>query len=400
MSHYAPASRIANVKYAIRNIVVKAKALESTGKTITYLNIGDPLNYDFQTPPHMIEAVHQSMLNGQTNGYAPSCGYLEAIDSIIGFEEKLGKKLTREHVIITTGASEGIELALTALFNPGEELLVPAPGYPLYSAVCAKLNVKEVAYNLDPANWGLDLADIESKITSQTKAIVIINPNNPTGKIYDQSELQQLVEIAKKHHLIIFSDEIYNLLSFGKAVISPAKLTSEVPVICFNGLAKSFLVPGWRVGWITCSNSHLYPQYLQAIKQLADARLCSPAPGQYAIKAALEGPRDHIVEMVEKLVNRRDLCVNALRAIEGMSVTAPDGAFYLMAKFDLPTGYTDEQFILELLQATGVLFVHGSGFGMPVTQGFFRIVFLPSQDLIASAMEKVRTFCQGINRRL
>ncbi len=394
---YKSAKKIAGVQYAIRNIVQKAKELEEKGQQILYLNIGDPLQYDFTTPPAMIEAAYQSMIQGKSNAYAPSYGEKEASKCVLNDEKSKGKSnLFIDDIILTTGASEGIELAMTALFNPGENILVPSPGYPLYTAVASKLEIGKNHYNLNTSNWELDIEDISSKINDKTRAIVIINPNNPTGKIYSKETLTALTEVAEKHQLIIFSDEIYDRLTFKKEIIYPANLTTKVPVISFNGLAKSYLVPGWRVGWLSCSNSNLCPEYLAAIKKLADARLCSPSPQQFAIKPALEGDQDHIQETLSKLKRRRDLCVERLNSIEGMTVIEPDGAFYLMAQYNLPDGMTDEQFVLKLLASTGVLVVHGSGFGMDPLAGCFRLVYLPDETTLKAALDKIQSFCATI----
>ncbi len=394
---FLPATRIDQVNYAIRNIVGKAKALENKGKKILYLNIGDPIKFDFQPPAHMIDAMSASMKEGISNGYAPSCGVSEAIEAVLETEIAKGKKdLKFDDVILTTGASEGIELAMTALLNPGEHIMLPTPGYPLYSALTAKIGIESVPYYFDEETWELDIASIRESITPKTRAIVIINPNNPTGKIYSKTAIEQLAALAEEHQLFIFSDEIYDGLSFDKEVVSISEFTNKVPVICFNGLAKSYLVPGWRVGWISCVNSHLYPEYVAALKKLTDARLCSPAPQQFAIKPALLGPQEHRFETIAKLKARRDICVNAINAIPGMKCTTPDGAFYLMPHYQLPTGWTDEEFVLKLLEETGVLFVHGSGFGMDPTKGTFRVVYLPQEEVLKEAMDKLTQFCNQI----
>ncbi|WP_257454736.1 aminotransferase class I/II-fold pyridoxal phosphate-dependent enzyme [Archangium lipolyticum] len=387
------ARHIENVRYAIRNVVAEACRLEAQGRRILYLNIGDPLKFDFQTPPHLIEAVHRAMKDGH-NGYAPSAGIPAAREAIAREAARNGiPGITASDVVVTTGASEALELALTALLEPGERVLLPCPGYPLYGALMAKLSAEGVPYSLDEENgWSLDLEEIDALCTPGTRAILLCSPNNPTGAVLDRKVLEGLLEIARRRGLVVLSDEIYDKLLYDKAHVATASLARDVPIITFNGLSKAYVACGWRVGWLVFCNAHLMPELKGAVMRLADARLCSPAPQQYAIAPALEGPQDHIPEMMGRLRARRDLMVRRINAIPGLSVVEPAAAFYAMTRIQLPGVTSDEEFVLSLLRETGVLFVHGSGFGQKQGTHHFRVVFLPPEDILTAAFDRLEAF--------
>lgn len=388
-----PARHIENVRYAIRNVVAEAMRLEAEGRRILYLNIGDPLKFDFQTPPHLIEAVYRAMRDGH-NGYAPSSGIPAAREAICREATRGGiPGLTPLDVVVTTGASEALELALTALLEPGERVLVPCPGYPLYNALAAKLSAQAVPYFLDEEKgWSLNLEELDALCTPETRAILLCNPNNPTGAVLERSVLEGLIEIARRRGLVILSDEIYDKLTYDTPHIPTASLATDVPIITFGGLSKAYLACGWRVGWLVFCNAHLMPDLKIAVLRLADARLCSPAPQQHAIVPALEGPQDHIPEMMGRMRARRDLMVRRINAIPGLSVVEPAAAFYAMPRLQLPGLESDEKFVLELLRETGVLFVHGSGFGQKPGTAHFRVVFLPPEDILTTAFDRLEAF--------
>jgi alanine-synthesizing transaminase len=245
----ASASRLENVRYAIRDLACVADEVTRQGHKVLPLNIGDPLTFDFQTPPHMIEAVYKAMRDGK-NGYSSSSGVKEALDAIRG--EAARKGITNiQDAFVTTGVSETVDLCLTALLNPGDNLLTPCPDYPLYSAVLAKLDIGLNAYYLHEENsWQPDLDDIRKKITPRTRGIVLINPNNPTGSVCNRQMLEQIAELARRHNLVIFADEIYDKLIMDEDPhIAVAEVASDIPVITFGGLSKNYLAPGWRIGW-------------------------------------------------------------------------------------------------------------------------------------------------------
>jgi alanine-synthesizing transaminase len=392
-----PAARIENVRYAIRNVVAEALKLERQGREILYCNVGDPLKFDFATPPHLVEAVHRAMRDGH-NGYGPSPGLMAAREAVARDASARGLDgVSAEDVLITAGASEAIELTLTAMLDPGDSLLLPSPGYPLYNAVAAKLQVQVIPYHLDEARgWSVDAAEVERLCGPRTRAVVICNPNNPTGGLTDRAGLLQLLEVARRRNLAVLSDEIYDRLLYGAPHVPTASLCDDVPIITFNGMSKAYLACGWRVGWAIFSSPKLTSALRGAALRLADARLCGPAPAQYAVQPALEGPQGHIPEMMGRLRERRDLTVKRLNAIPGISCVEPGGAFYAMPRIDLPQVTDDERFVLDLLHQTGVLFVHGSGFGQKPGTRHFRVVFLPPPAVLERAFDRLEQFVSGL----
>jgi alanine-synthesizing transaminase len=379
------ALRLENVRYAIRDLAVLADEVARTGKKILPLNIGDPLKFDFATPPHMIEAVNQAMRDGH-NGYAPSLGIDQGIQAIAAEAERRGIRNVQS-IFITAGVSEAVELCLTSLCNPGEDVLTPAPEYPLYSAVLAKIDSPINAYYLDEDhNWEPDVEEMASKISPKTRGIVVINPNNPTGAVYSRQKLEQICDLARRHNLVILADEIYDklILDDGVEHISLASLAPDVPVITFSGLSKPYLAPGWRIGWAICSGPReALKNYIEGIHKLLRARLCCNAPMQWAIKPALEGPQDHLKEMNGKLRRRRDLTVQWANSTPRVSCVAPQGTFYAFPKLDIPGD--DLDFVKGVLTEKQVLVVHGSGFGQKPGTKHVRIVFLPDEATLAKA---------------
>lgn len=384
------ASRLDEVRYAIRDIAVIAEQLARQGREILPLNIGDPLKFDFRTPPHLIEAVNRAMCDGK-NGYAPSIGVDEALDAVRGEAERKGIQ-NLQSVFITQGVSEAVDLCLTALVNPGENVLTPSPEYPLYSAVLAKLGAEPNPYALDEGrDWEPDLDDLARRITPATRGIVVINPNNPTGAVYSRQTLEAIAELARQHNLVVFADEIYDkLILDGEPHVAFASLAPDVPVVTFGGLSKAYLVPGWRVGWTVASgDAQVLAPYVEGIHKLLRSRLSANYPEQYAIRPALEGPQDHLPEVVRKLRSRRDLTVARCNA-PGLTCVSPRGAFYAFPRLHIEAG--DEDFVKRLLAETGVLVVHGSGFGQAPGTRHFRIVFLPDEATLRRAYERIAEF--------
>jgi alanine-synthesizing transaminase len=287
-----PSARSERIRYAVRDVLLVAEDARRAGKELIHLNIGDPLQYDFETPPHIIEATHRAML-AQKNGYADSLGEKEAVAAIRREAKRKGIDNVRE-VFVGNGSSEAIEIALAALVNAGDDVLVPWPGYPLYDAVLAKLDVNGVPYHLDEQNdWQPDLATLEARMTPRTRALVLINPNNPTGSVCSRDTLLAIAAIARRHRAVIFADEIYDkLILDGEPHLSIAALAPDQPVITFNGLSKAYLVPGFRIGWgIVSGPEAAVGPYCAAIGKLLRARLSANHPEQYAIAPALDGPR-------------------------------------------------------------------------------------------------------------
>jgi len=391
-----PASRLEDVRYAIRDLACVADEVTRQGHKVLPLNIGDPLTFDFQTPAHLIEAVYKAMCDGK-NGYSPSSGIPEALDAIRG--EAARKGITNIHdVFVTTGVSETVDLCLTALLNPGDNVLTPCPDYPLYSAVLAKLDIGLNAYYLHEENgWQPDLDDIKDKITPRTRGIVLINPNNPTGSVCTRQTLEQIAELARRHNLVIFADEIYDKLIIDGETqddaphIAIAEVAPDVPIITFGGLSKNYLAPGWRIGWgIASGEASVMKPYLEGINKLLRSRLCANHPEQYAIKPALEGPQDHLLEVKRKLRSRRDLTMKWCSETPRVSCVAPRGAFYAYPSLDIPED--DEVFVRELIRQKHVLVVHGSGFGQRPGTKHFRIVFLPDEKTLATAYSAIGNF--------
>ena len=385
------ALRLEQVRYAIRDIAVVAEQLAREGKKILPLNIGDPLKFDFRTPSHLVEAVVKAMHGGH-NGYAPSLGIDEAIEAARAEAERKGIS-NIQSVFITQGVSEAVDLCLTALVNPGENVLTPSPEYPLYSAILAKLDAELNAYSLDEANdWQPDLQDLGQRITPQTRGIVVINPNNPTGAVYSRRTLEAIIDLARQHNLVVFADEIYDKLVLdGDPHISLASLGPDVPVVTFNGLSKAYLVPGWRLGWAVVSGpAGIVRSYVEGIHKLLRARLSANCPEQYAVRPALEGSQDHLAEVIAKLRCRRDLTVGFCNSTPRLSCVAPRGAFYAFPRLHIEE--SDEVFVRQLLMEKQVLVVHGSGFGEAPETRHFRIVFLPDETTLNRAYQGLAAF--------
>jgi len=388
-----PAKRTEHITYAVRDIVVIANEVAKTGKEMLYLNIGDPNVFDFAPPRHIVDATHQAMLKNH-NGYSPSSGIKDAVQTIEGEANRKGIDNVLD-VFVTTGASEAIEIALTSLCDDGDNILTPTPGYPLYTAIASKLASIENPYYLNEQNgWLPDVEDIKSKINSRTKGIILINPNNPTGSLYTLDILQQIVDLALEHNLVIFADEIYDKLLYdGKKHVSIASLNKDVSCITFGGLSKNYMVPGFRIGWgVVSGRMSIMKNYIDAMNKILRARLCANHPEQYAIKPALEGDQSHLTEALKKLTSRRDMTVNMLNAIPGISCVKPEGAFYAFPSINIDQ--PDLHFVTELLRETGVVLVHGSGFGQVPGTKHFRVVFLPNEEILTKAYTNLAKFME------
>ena len=389
-----PSHRTENFVYAIRNVVSAAEALARRGRAVTYLNIGDPQAFGFRPPDNVVDAVVRAMRDKFT-GYAHSSGLPEARESIARYATKLGTPTAIADVVITSGASEAADLVLTALVNPGDEVLLPAPGYPIYPAILAKLGAEVRYYNLDEARgWQPSADEVRSLITNRTRALVLINPNNPAGSITPDDTTRALLQVAVEHKLLVISDEVYRELCFGPQPTPASVLADETncPVITLESLSKTHMLSGWRVGWMRFAHTDNMRDLIPAITKLAGGRLCSPTPAQYAIQPALEGGREFLTYFTREIKRRRDFAVQRVRAIEGLSCTEPEAAFYMMVKVHDLGGRGDEQFVLDLLEATGVLVVHGSGFGCNENDGYFRLVYLADEATLDKALDGIERF--------
>jgi alanine-synthesizing transaminase len=386
------ARRVDRFTYAIRNIIGEAKKVELAGTKVRYLNIGDPNQFGFLTPPHLIEAVEKAMRDGR-NGYAPSDGILGAREAVAAEYTRLAVPTTPDRVLITSGTSEGLELALTAIVDEGEAVLVPSPTYPLYTAVLAKIGADPQYYRTDPeTHWLPDLDDLRRRITPATRVLVVIDPNNPTGAIYPDAVRRELIKIAEQHGLVILADEVYGELAYDGPVPPMAALDPDAAIISYSSLSKAYLAPGWRAGWMAVGSTPRLDGALRAIKKLADGRLCSPAPMQYAVTAALTGDRSHQEVFRHELRARATLTTERLNAIDGMRCVQPRGAFYALPQVSLPPGSSDADYVLGLLRATGILCVYGSGFGTRPEDGFFRVVFLAPPAELGAIYDDIAGF--------
>lgn len=386
------ADRLKGFDYAIRNIVSEAQKAEKNGKTIHYLNIGDPVLFGFKTPPHLIEAVAKAMRDGQ-NGYTPAGGILSARKAISIEYADRGVDISTDRIILTSGTSEGIELAITAIIDPSDEVLLPLPTYPFYSAVVNKLSAQAIYYQTDPSqNWEPDLDQIKKLISPRTRALVVINPNNPTGAVYSKETQIGLLNIADKYNLVLLADEVYADLAYDSPLPPLSSLNLESPVISFSSASKAYMAPGWRTGWMVVGNSARLNKVLKGIKNLADGRLCSNGPMQYAVEAALFGDRSYQETFRHQLKTRAELTTKRLNNIDGIKCVPPAAAFYAMPQVELPPGRTDQDFILGLLHDTGVLCVYGSGFGMLPTDGYFRIVYLAPPERLNTFFDTIEAF--------
>ncbi|HZC21676.1 MAG TPA: aminotransferase class I/II-fold pyridoxal phosphate-dependent enzyme [Nitrososphaeraceae archaeon] len=390
--------RTYGVEYAIRDIISYARAYESTGKQITYLNIGDPVKYDFVTPEHIKQALIDAVNNNQ-NYYTESEGLFELREAIVEKESQKGLSVTEEDVLVTNGVSEGLDMIMASVVDPNTEVLMPGPYYPPYASYVKFYGGKPIEFKLND-DGGPDLEDLESKITSRSNAICIISPNNPTGEVFDRRSLQQLIEVATEHELYIICDEIYDKIVFDDQFTGIGKVAKDAPLILLNGFSKGYLMTGWRCGYIcTNSNSRKLDGIRKNVPKLARVRISANLPVQIAAVQALRGPQDHIKEMVEKLRRRRDYVVKRLNAIEGISCKIPQGAFYVFPEIDLDSRWKDDlQFVVDLLQKTGVLTVHGSGFGTAFGAGHFRIVYLPPEEVLEQAMDKLEYFVYNLGK--
>lgn len=384
------------MEYAIRDITLHARQYEKSGRKIIYLNIGDPVKYDFPTPDHIKKALIDAILNN-FNYYADSEGILELRQAIVEKESLKGLSITVEDVLVTNGISEGLDMVAASIVEPNSEILMPGPYYPPYASYVKFYGGKPIEFRLTEDGTP-DLDDIKSKITSKARALCIINPNNPTGEVFNSKNLKQLIDVAAEHDMYIICDEIYDKLVFDQEFTGIGKVAKDAPVILLNGFSKVYLMTGWRCGYI-CMNSDC--QKLENIRsnipKLARVRIAANLPVQKAAVAALQGPQTYIAKTVSKLKKRRDLVVKRLNEIDGISCKLPNGAFYTFPKILLNGWKDDKDFVLDLLNKTGILTVHGSGFG-ELGKGHFRIVYLPNEQVLQEAMDKLGNFINSKNR--
>ena len=395
---FSKSTKLDNVLYDVRGPVVEEAArMERDGTQVLRLNIGNPAPFEFQAPDEVIYDMRQQLT--QCEGYSDSRGLFSARKAIMQYAQlKNIPNVTIDDIYTGNGVSELINLSMSALLDNGDEVLIPSPDYPLWTACVTLAGGKAVHYICDEqSEWNPDIADIRRKVTSRTKAIVIINPNNPTGALYPKEILEQIVQIARENQLIIFSDEIYDrLVMDGHEHISIASLAPDLFCVTFSGLSKSHMVAGFRVGWMILSgNKNIARDYIQGINMLSNMRLCSNVPAQSIVQTALGGyqsVKNYIVPG-GRIYEQREYIYKALNDIPGITAVKPKAAFYIFPKIDTKRFHitNDEQFALDLLRDKKILLINGKGFNWDQPD-HFRVVYLPRVEVLEDAMGKLRDF--------
>ncbi len=388
--------RIKEISYAIREIAAVANKVAKSGKKIYHLNIGDPVIYDFNTPPYISQALADASFGGK-NFYVDSLGAPE-------LREELSKSLTQNYnlnikpndILVTTGVTEAIFFLIAAMIENKKELLIPGPSYPLYINYANFFDGIPVEYGLDESNdWEPDIDDLRKKITEKTQAILICSPNNPTGVMFSEKMIRQIIDVAGEYDIPILSDEIYDQIIYEKHFTCPASLSKDVPVIGLNGFSKTHLATGWRLGYMYYHDpENKLEELKEGIAKMARARLSASSIAQYAAIEILKNPGTHTKEMVRKLKERRDYSYERLRKIEGITCVKANGAFYLFPKFDfteLGKWKDDKEFVIDLLETTGICTVYGSGFG-EYGRNHVRFTFLPNLEILETVYNKLENF--------
>ena len=383
--------KVVGVEYAIRDIVTEARKLQKQGKKVTYLNIGDPVQFGFQPPDGVKEAMIKAIRNGE-NYYAPSEGLPELREEIVKKEHNKGLSVNPDDILITNGISEGLDMVISSIVEEGDEVLLPGPYYPPYASYVRLHGGIPVEFAVDLNNSRPDLDDIKSKITSKTVAICLISPNNPTGVVFSEKSLKELVDIANENDLYIICDEIYDQIVFDEKFVGIGKVANDSPVIVLNGFSKVHLMSGWRIGYIAFNSSPKLDLIRENLPKLARVRISTNLPVQYGALESLRGPQGYISEFVSELKKRRDFVIKRLNSISGLSCSNPKGAFYAFPKIEHSKYKSDRDFVLDLLKSKGVLTVHGSGFGTKYGSGHFRLVFLPDIQTLDLALNNIEEF--------
>ena len=383
--------KVVGVEYAIRDIVSAAREIEQQGKSVDYLNIGDPVQFGFQPPENVKQALIGAVNKGN-NFYTQSEGLPELLNAIAQKENSKGLSIGPENILVTNGVSEGLDMVISSIVEEGDEVLLPGPYYPPYASYVRLHGGKPMEFAVDLKNSRPNIDDIKAKISSKTVAICLISPNNPTGLIFDERSLKQIVDIANEHNLYLICDEIYDKIIFDQESTGIGKVAGDSPVIILNGFSKVHLMSGWRIGYIAFNNSPQLTPIRENLPKLARVRISTNLPVQYAALESLRGPQDYITNFVSELKVHRDYVVKRLNAMNNISCSNPQGAFYAFPKIENSKFGSDKEFVLELLRQKGVLTVHGSGFGAQYGSGHFRVVYLPNMEILESAMNKIEDF--------
>ena len=383
--------KVAGVEYAIRDIVLAARKVQQKGMQVDYLNIGDPVQFGFQPPDNVKQALINA-INKVENYYSSSEGLLELRQEIAKKENAKGLSISSEEILVTNGVSEGLDMVISSIVEEGDEVLLPGPYYPPYASYVRLHGGIPIEFGVDLNNSTPDIDDLKSKITSKTVAVCLISPNNPTGVVFNEKSLKELVDIANQHNLYIICDEIYDQIIFDKKFVGIGKVAEDSPVIVLNGFSKVHLMSGWRIGYIAFNQSPQLEEIRENLPKLARVRIATNLPIQHAALESLRGPQDYITDFVSEIKKRRDLVVKRLNEMPNISCPNPKGAFYAFPKIDDNRFATDKDFVAKLLEPKGVLTVHGSGFGEQYGSGHFRLVYLPSLEVLDSAMNKIEDF--------
>ena len=383
--------KVVGVEYAIRDIVLAARKVEQSGMKVDYLNIGDPVQFGFQPPDNVKQALINSINKGE-NYYSTSEGLLELREEIAKKENAKGLSISADDVLITNGVSEGLDMVISSIVEEGDEVLLPGPYYPPYASYVRLHGGLPVEFSVDLNNSTPDIDDIKAKITSKTVAICLISPNNPTGVVFNENALKELVDIANEHNLYIICDEIYDQIIFDDKFVGIGKVAGDSPVIILNGFSKVHLMSGWRIGYIAFNRSPQLEALREHLPKLARVRIATSLPVQHAALESLRGSQNYISDFVSEMKKHRDLVVRRLNEMPGLSCSNPKGAFYAFPKIEDNKFGSDKEFVTKLLESKGVLTVHGSGFGEQYGSGHFRLVYLPSLEILNSAMDKIEEF--------
>jgi len=395
MSPIPASSRAMSIEYAIRDVVVPATRLEAEGHEIIKLNIGDPIAYSgLGTPKHMVDAYVSALTSGE-NGYSPSYGLPDLRAAISVDETNKGWDCTSDDVYVTHGVTEALQILFSAVLTEGDRILAPGPHYPPYMAYPQMVGAVTEEYRLDPDNgWKVDIDDIRMRMGNDVRMLVLINPNNPTGAILSPSEVDEILKIVEEYpHCLVIADEIYDGLVYTGQHVSIASRSSKVPVISMNGVSKVYYAPGWRIGYMALHDPNAsLVEVRDAIERLLRSRLCASTPAQMGYLAGLTGDRTWMQGHRAKVLERRQIALDRIEEINGLSVKPTGGAFYMFVRIDHPDHQDDKQFVLDLLHQEHVLLVHGSGFSPNRGAGHVRIVHLADPDTLNEAFDRINRF--------
>ena len=394
--------RSLNIEYAIRDVVVPATELEAQGHSIIKLNIGDPIAYPgLPTPPHMVQAFTNALNDGR-NGYSPSYGLPELRKAIAEDESRKGWPASENDVYVCHGVTEALQILFQATLEKGDQVLAPGPHYPPYMAYPQMYGAKTIEYRLNSRDaWKLDFEDIASKMNENVRLFVLINPNNPTGAVIGQEEIDELMSILEQWpNCILVADEIYDGLDFSNRQMSAASRSNRTPVVTMNGVSKVYYAPGWRIGYMALHDPQTTMSSVRdGIERILRSRLCASTPAQLGFLAGLEQDRTWMKSYSETVKERRDVCLDRIANIDGLEVETPEGAFYMFVRLtDDKWKDNDKEFVLQLLHEEHVLLVHGSGFSRDKGKGHVRLVFLPDVPTLHTAFDRIDSFLQRHRR--